>query len=603
MTKQGLPKRSQVPISITWDLSDIYSNDEACKKAQTDLKEKTKKFLKNYQGKIKILTEPDILIKTIKDLEDLYILAYKISGYVSLNFSTDMRNDKLGKWNQEVNLLLAEFSSDISFFESELAQIDESVIQTTINQTQEYKYYLKNKLEEQNYLFNPETEKVLAALEPAFALPYSLYETIKAQDMNFPNFTVDDKEYPLSYVAFENNYSREKDPEIRRQAFKVFSQTLEKYHNTNAELMLSNFTSKEILAKLRGFQNATEAALFKQKSTRELYDRQIDLIMTDLAPHMRRYAKLIQKEYQLSQLHYSDLLLPLDPDYVPEVSIEEAKEYISDAMQIMGSEYHDMIMTSFSERWTDFAQNLGKSTGGFCAGIPTVHPYILLNWSGKLSEVFTLAHELGHASQDILVAEKNSLFEQDMPFYLIESPSTIHELLLADSLLKKNNDSRFRRWVISAMIGNTYYHNAVTHLLEAAFQRNVMDQIAGGQQLSANDLDEIYLDVLQKFWGNTLIIDDGAEKTWMRQPHYYMNLYSYTYSASLVVSTDFYLGLSENPEKQVAKWKNYLSTGGPLSVIEHAKLADVDLSSEKPLREMISFIGELIDQLEELSDI
>ena len=135
------------------------------------------------------------------------------------------------------------------------------------------------------------------------------------------------------------------------------------------------------------------------KSTRELYDRQIDLIMNELAPHMRRYARLIQKTYNLDEMHFSDLLLPLDPDYSPAISIKDSEQFISDAIQIMGNDYHDMIMASYPERWIDFAQNVGKSTGGFCTMAPAAHPYILLNWSGKLSEVFTLAHELGHQTR------------------------------------------------------------------------------------------------------------------------------------------------------------------------------------------------------------
>ena len=153
------------------------------------------------------------------------------------------------------------------------------------------------------------------------------------------------------------------------------------------------------------------------------------------------------------------------------------------------------------------------------------------------------------------------------------------------------------------MIGKTYFHNAVTHLLEGAFQRDVYDCIANNEQLSADDLDSIFYHNLKKFWGDAVILDKGCEKTWMRQSHYYRNLYSYTYSASLVVSTDFYLSLEKGSEKQIKNWMEYLKTGGPLSVIEQAKIIGVDLTTEKPLRNMIAFIGKSIDEMEELSRI
>ncbi|MGB4608988.1 MAG: oligoendopeptidase F [Saccharofermentanales bacterium] len=613
MTFQALPLRSEIPVAETWDVNAIFSTDDECRTAQIILKEKTQAFTDKYKTKIKTAIDPQFLLTGIADYEQIIILINNLSTYIYLQFSVDMRNDQLGKWLQEFELLAAATSSDLSFFQSELAETEQQVIRQAIEQTDSYKQYLADHLAYKKYLLEPQTEQVLAALAPSLNLPETIYETVKAQDMNFPDFEVNGTAYPLSYVLYETKYSAEPDTEIRRNAFREFSATLQNYHKVNAEILLANFTYKETMAKLRGFKNATEAALFQQKSTRELYDRQIDLIMNELAPHMRRYARLIQKTYNLDEMHFSDLLLPLDPDYSPAISIKDSEQFISDAIQIMGNDYHDMIMASYPERWIDFAQNVGKSTGGFCTMAPAAHPYILLNWSGKLSEVFTLAHELGHAAQDILVTQNNSFLESEMPFYLVEVPSTTHELLLSDSLLKKNDDARFKRWVISSMIGNTYYHNAVTHLHEACFQRTVMDRIAEGKQLSANDLDDIFRNLLEQFWGDTVIIDPGAEKTWMRQPHYYANLYSYTYSASLVVATDFFMKLNHNPgseiakskeeylAQQVEKWLKFLSTGGPLDVIEHAKIVDVDLTTDKPLRNMINFIGEMISELEELS--
>ena len=613
MTIQALPLRSEIPVAETWDLNAIFSTDDEYRTAQTDLKEKTQSFVDKFKTKIKTTADPQFLLTGIADYEEIIVLMNNIGTYTYLQFAVDMRNDQLGKWLQEFELLAAQASAELSFFTSEIAETEQEIIEQAIEQTEIYKQYLADQSAYRKYLLEPQTEQVLAALIPSLNLPETIYETIKAQDMNFPDFEVREKSYPLSYVLYETKYSAEFDTEVRRTAFQEFCATLQNYHNVNAQILLANFTYKETMAKLRGFKNATEAALFHQKSTRELYDRQIDLIMNELAPHMRRYAKLIQKAYNLEEMHFADLLLPLDPEYCPVISIKDSEQYISDAMQIMGKEYHDMIMASYPERWIDFAQNIGKSTGGFCTMAPAAHPYILLNWSDKLSEVFTLAHELGHAAQDILVSQNNSFLESEMPFYLVEVPSTTHELLLSDSLLKKNDDLRFRRWVISSMIGNTYYHNAVTHLHEACFQRTVMDRIAAGEQLSANDLDDIFKELLERFWDDSVIIDPGAEKTWMRQPHYYADLYSYTYSASLVVATDFFLKLNQKPAaesakskeehlaQQVEKWLKFLSTGGPLDVIEHAKIIDVDLTTDKPLRNMINFIGEMISELEDMS--
>ena len=218
-----------------------------------------------------------------------------------------------------------------------------------------------------------------------------------------------------------------------------------------------------------------------------------------------------------------------------------------------------------------------------------------------MSELFTLAHELGHAMQGLLCYENNTVFQADFSRYDIEAPSTFHEMLLTESLLRKNKGPRFERWVLSSMIANTYYHNFVTHLLEAAFQREVYRLADAGESLQADTLDALYRKVLEKFWGDAVILDKGAEKTWMRQPHYYMGLYSYVYSASLTIATAMALRLKEEGEGVLSDWIAFLKAGGPLPPAEHAKMAGIDITTDKPLKDSIRYIDKMLTRTEELS--
>ena len=201
-------------------------------------------------------------------------------------------------------------------------------------------------------------------------------------------------------------------------------------------------------AKLRGFDSVFDSLLFEQEVSREMYDRQLDLIMERLAPHMRRYAKLLQKVYGLERMTSADLKLSIDPDYVPSVTIEESKEYIEKGLAILGEDYVEMIRTAYRERWVDFAQNQGKSTGGFCASPYGSHSFILLSWHNQMADVFTLAHELGHAGHFKACNGAQSVYDVDVSTYFVEAPSTMNELLMAHYLLKTNPDKRFRRWVL-----------------------------------------------------------------------------------------------------------------------------------------------------------
>lgn len=225
-----------------------------------------------------------------------------------------------------------------------------------------------------------------------------------------------------------------------------------------------------------------------------------------------------------------------------------------------------------------------------------VHPYILMSFNGQLSDVYTLIHELGHAGQ-MINAEKNNLFLTDEPsLYLVESQSTFNELLMANYLQKTQEDPRTQRFARAQMLTNTYFHNFITHLLEAAYQREVYRLVDAGKGFTADTLSQLKYDVLHKFWGDAVELNPGAELTWMRQPHYYMGLYSYTYSAGLTISTEAYLNVINGKPGAVDDWLNYLKLGSD-EVIPAAKLAGVDVTTQKPLDDTIAFLDKTIDEI------
>ena len=345
-----------------------------------------------------------------------------------------------------------------------------------------------------------------------------------------------------------------------------------------------------------------DSLLFDQKVTREMYDRQIDVIMEKLAPHMRKYAKLLQKVHGLEKMTYADLKLSVDPEYDPKVTIEESKAYVEKGLSVMGEDYVEMIREAYRGRWVDFAQNQGKSTGGFCASPYGVHSYILLSWNNRMSDVFTLAHELGHAGHFKACNAEQSIFDTDVSCYFVEAPSTTNELLMAHYLLKTSEDKRFRRWVLDCMIGKTYYHNFVTHLLEAAYQREVYRIVDAGGSVQVETLNRIMKETLEKFWGDTVELTEGAELTWMRQPHYYMGLYSYTYSAGLTIGTQICRRIEEEGQTAVEDWKQVLRAGSTATPVELAKMAGVDISTDAPLLDTIETIGGMIDEVCRLTE-
>lgn len=594
-----LKSRKDIPAELTWDLSSIYKTEEELNQDIEKVKALSKHIIQDYRGN---LDTPAKINACLDDFREVSRLLTLINHYCDLAVAVDYYDTCNQERNERNNNLISQILSSLSFINSEISEQDESTLSEAIAAATENKHFLEDILREKPHRLQPETERVLAALSKTINTPYQIYNMTKLADMKFSPFSAAGKEYPLSYTLFENNYEYEQNTDIRRTAFAAFSEKIREYENTTAAAYNTQVQTEKTLASLRGFDSVIDSLLFPQKVSPEMYHRQIDLIMEKLAPHMRKYARLLKKIHKLDHMEFADLKIAVDPEYDPKVTIEESKSYIENGLSILGEDYVEMVKTAYRDRWVDFAQNTGKSTGGFCASPYGKNSFILLSWNDRISDVFTLAHELGHAGHFKACNSSQSIFDTDVSTYFVEAPSTMNELLLAHYLLKTNPDPRFRRFVLSSMIGNTYYHNFVTHLLEAAYQREVYRIIDEGGSVNAETLSRIMKETLQKFWGEDVVISDDAALTWMRQPHYYMGLYSYTYSAGLTIATQVCKRIETEGQVAVKDWKNVLAAGSTLDPAGLARLAGIDITTDAPLLDTIAYIGEIIDEIEKLTE-
>lgn len=594
-----LNARKDVPVNETWDLSLIFAAEADFEAAVEKAKALANTLEKTYKN---ALTTPESIAECLALYEELEILLYQTTSYTSLAVSVDYTDTEAQKKDAKMTALAAEIGSRLSFIESEIADAPEELIRAAMDKTGRAKHYLAEILREKPHRLSAETEKVLAALSPVFNAPYDIYHMTKLADMKFGSFTVNDREYPLGYSLFEDEYEYEADTDVRRAAFRAFSDKLREYENTTAATYNTYLTQQRIMAKQRGFADMFEADLFTDHVTREMYDRQIDLITEKLAPAMRKYARLVGKMNKLDRVTFADLKLPLDAEFDPRVTIGESREYVRSALSVLGQDYADMVDEAYDKRWIDFARNVGKETGGFCSSPYGCNSYILLSWNNRMADVFTIAHELGHAGHFRLCNGAQSLFDTNVSGYLIEAPSTMNELLLAQDLLRKNTDKRFRRWVLSSLIGHTYYHNFVTHLREAWYQREAMNIIEQGGAVNAETLSGIFRKNLETFWGDAVELTEGCELTWMRQPHYYMGLYSYTYSAGLTLATQAALNIAAEGESAVARWRAMLEAGSTRDPLGLAAIAGIDLSTPDALEHTIAYISDIIDEIAALTE-
>ena len=588
--------RKDVPLEETWDLTLLFRNREEYEEERAKARRKAEE-IRALKGTI---NTAEMINKAVDLYQEYYTSLSLVLNYSELASSVDYYDQKAQEDYGWDRMLLSELEGMTSFLKDEISSNSEEVLREAAEKSESNRTFISDILREKPHRLKEEGEEILSLLSPVLETPYETYNMAKLADMTFPSFTVEGKTYPLGYSLFEDDYQYEKDTGIRRTAFKEFSSVIRKYENTTASLYNAQCRKEKILSSLKGFDSVFDYLLFPQKVTREMYDRQIDLIMDKLSPHMRRYARLKKKVLGLKEMTYPDLLVPLDSDYSPSVTWKECEDYALEGLSVLGEDYLETVREAFGNRWFDRARNQGKSTGGFCASPYRKGSFILLSWNGRMSDVFTAVHELGHAGHFKAASENQSILDNEVSSYFVEAPSTINELLLAHSLLKRSDDRRFKGWVLDNIINNTYYHNFVTHLLEAAYQREVYRIIDQGGSVQADTLKSIYKGVLEKFWGDDVVLTEGAELTWMRQPHYYMGLYSYTYSAGLTIATEVVKRIEREGKKAVEDWKSVLASGSTLTPLELAKKAGVDISTSAPLLDTIETIGGYITSLEEI---
>lgn len=584
--------RSEFPENELWDLTTLYQDQEDFLRAIEKAREDIQKFVRDYQGKLSTFEDFE---RAFTELEQIYIQISHIGNYGFMPQTTDFGDESFAQIAQAAMEFETEANVALSFFDDALVGADEAVLEKLGQESHLTSVIRQAKIKKAHYL-GADVEKALTNLGEVFYSPQDIYTKMRAGDFAMADFEVDGKVYKNSFVTYENFYQNHENAEIREKAFRSFSEGLRQHQNTAAAAYLAQVKSEKLLADMKGYDSVFDYLLAEQEVDRSMFDRQIDLIMSEFAPVAQKYLKHVAKVNGLEKMTFADWKLDLDSELNPEVSIDDAYDLVMKSVEPLGQEYCQEVARYKEERWVDFAANAGKDSGGYAADPYRVHPYVLMSWTGRMSDVYTLIHEIGHSGQFIFSDNHQSYFNAHMSTYYVEAPSTFNELLLSDYLEGQFDNPRQKRFALAHRLTDTYFHNFITHLLEAAFQRKVYTLIEEGGTFGASKLNAIMKEVLTEFWGDAVEIDDDAALTWMRQAHYYMGLYSYTYSAGLVISTAGYLHL-KNDENGARDWLELLKSGGSKTPIESAMIIGADISTDKPLRDTIQFLSGTVDQI------
>ena len=465
--------RNSVDVQYQWDLRLIYKDLNEYRKDVLKVKEKISEFSK-YE---KITYDENTLYDLLELVMGTSRVIDKLMAYTSLLCDEDTRINKNQELKEEVTNLYNEYIKKTYFVDSNILKIDYDSIKKFYDKNpklREYEIYLKEMFRFKKYILSDAEEKLLANLSKAFGNNYDTYELLKDSDLEFPDFVVDGKKYPLDgskYSLYVENDNRD----IRKAAFLDLYEIYKQYKNVFASLITSNIKEEDALAKIRGYKDAIESSLYQDELDIKIHDNLVGVI-NDRIDALHRYYALKKKILELGELHLYDVYANLVSDANFKYPFDSAKETVIAALSILGDEYIDILKKGISDRWIDVYPNKGKRTGGYSAGAYDTNPYILLNYQDKYDDMSTLAHELGHSMHSYYARHNNPYQYGYYSIFVAEVASTVNELLLAKYVIKNSNDSDEKLFILNRIM-ELFRATIYRQTMFSEFERTIYNKI------------------------------------------------------------------------------------------------------------------------------
>ena len=581
-----------------WNLKDIFESEEEFNKEKNEIISILEK-IKTYQGKLCDTSEN--LYSCYKLDEQALEKFEKVYAYGMLKYHLDMSNQEGIKLFKEVEGLGTEFSVATAFITPEITYADENKIREYLkndSRLEKYSRDIKEILNKKKHVLSKEEENLLAELSEAISAPENTFDMLTNVEFKFGNLIDENgKEVELT----DSNYTlylKSKNQEVRKQAFNLMYEKYNEFINTITEMYIANVKAKAKIAKLRNYNSSLEKAVDNDDASIKVYNSLIEAIDENISSNYK-FLKLKKKMLNLTEMHMYDLYVnpcELDKD---EITFEQAKEEILKALQVLGSEYTNKLKEAFENNWIDVYAKPNKRGGAYSMGVYGVHPFVLTNFVNSKRDVSTIAHELGHSMHSYYSNSNQSVIDANYTIMVAEVASTVNEILLADYQIKNEKDKNKKAellYELIEMIRATFFRQAMF----AEFEKIVHEKIENNEMLSAEDLNDIYYKLNEKYFGNSIEIDEQIKYEWARIPHFYSDFYVYKYATGVSAAIAIATKILDNEIGFVDKYIDMLKQGCRKKSIELLKMVDVDLENKETYKYTIDFYNKKITELEEL---
>ena len=598
-TSTALPKRQDLPQEYTWNLESIYPNNEQW---EADFAQAESR-LPEMQALAGTLTHgPEALLHAIQRIHETEMLIEQLFVYARLRRDEDTANPIYQGLAERVATLYTRFGSVTAFFAPEVLSLSDDQIEEYLASNADlrlYTHYLSELRRQRPHIRSAEVEAVLAEAGEVTRTASTIFTMINDADLKFP--TIRDEngdEVELTkgrYILFLES----KDRRVRKDAFEALYSTYAKLRNTFGATLGSAVRRDWFEAKVHGYNSSLAAALDPDAIPLEVYHNLIDTVNKNL-PHLHRYLSLRKAYLGVDELHLYDNYVPLVPGATIQIEYDEARRWVEEGLAPLGPDYikalHDGL---YQQRWIDVYENEGKRSGAYSSGAYTTQPFVLLNYQQNLNNVYTLAHEMGHSMHSYFTRGGQPYVYGHYTIFVAEVASTLNEALLTDYLLKRTDDRTVRLQIVNQQLDDLRA-TLFRQCMFAEFELEIHKRVEAGEALTADGFSEIYGELLHRYFGPDVVIDEPILLEWSRIPHFYSAFYVYKYSTGIAAAMALSHRILHEGQPAVERYLNFLHQGSSKTSIDLLRDAGVDMATPEPIEEAIGVFAGLVDQLEHL---
>lgn len=595
------PSREEIPDQFKWKLMDIYSSDEAWE----DDFQRLKKLLEEMKGKEGDFLKSAVNIFAVLQLKDtIGRVLDKLYVYAKMHKDENNANPVYQALTDRIQSLATEAGGVLSFIVPAVVTLDSERIRGYLDELPELRIYKRffDEIERQKaHILSAAEEKILAETADLADSSGTIFGMLDNADLKFPCIRDENGEEVELTKGRYSQFLESPDRRVRKEAFKALYDTYGKFRNTLGATLNASVKADVFYARVRRFKSALQASLDGDNIPETVYDRLIEVVHRYL-PELNRYLKLRKKMLDLNELHMYDLYTPLLPEYRKSFEYQEAKKLVLEGLQPLGDDYVSIARQGLESGWVDVFENEGKTSGAYAWGAYDTHPYILLNYQGKIRDVFTIAHEMGHAMHSYYSNHAQPYINAGYRIFVAEVASTVNEALLMEHMLKHTDDQLEKQYLVNQYL-EQFRTTVFRQTMFAEFEKIIHEEVERGGALTTDWLSERYRELNQHYYGEEVVIDPEIALEWSRIPHFYTGFYVYKYATGYAAAIALSRGILDQGPNARQRYTEFLKGGDSDYPLNLLRKAGVDMESPAPVAAALDVFKGLVDELAGLTGI